>query len=108
MRYYAIFRKHWRCSLRSSYYKARVSGEEFVVILPETSFTKAEELAERLRKHIADHIFPVEDDVNIKLTISVGISSFPEHGQSCQDLLEVADSAMYDTKKAGRNQVKMP
>ncbi|MCP3908088.1 MAG: diguanylate cyclase, partial [Oceanicoccus sp.] len=45
---------------------------------------------------------------DLKLTASIGIATFPKYAQSWQDLLEVADSAMYAAKKAGRNQVKTP
>lgn len=95
-------------SIRNADYVARYGGEEFVIVLPETALTKAEELAERLRNQIAKYPLQTEDDKEINLTASIGISTFPEHGQSCQDLLEVADSSMYAAKKAGRNQVKAP
>lgn len=95
-------------SIRSTDYAARYGGEEFVIILPETPLLKAEELAERLRSKIDEHTFTIESDKDINLTASIGIATFPEHAQTSQDLIEVADSAMYAAKKAGRNQVKTP
>ncbi len=93
-------------SIRNTDYAARYGGEEFVIILPETELLKAEELAERLRKLIADHPFIIKIDKEIKITTSIGIATFPEHAKTSQELLETADSAMYAAKKAGRNQVK--
>ncbi len=95
-------------SIRKTDYTARYGGEEFVVILPETPFPKAEELAERLRSRVAGHPFPIEENKDLNLTASIGIATFPEHAKSWQDLLEIADSAMYVAKKAGRNRVKTP
>ncbi|MCP4044149.1 MAG: sensor domain-containing diguanylate cyclase [Gammaproteobacteria bacterium] len=102
------FAKVLDSSIRQTDYAARYGGEEFVVILPETPLAKAKELAERLRSQVADHPFPIESDKEVNLTASIGIATFPEYAQSWQDLLEVADSAMYAAKKAGRNQVKTP
>jgi diguanylate cyclase (GGDEF)-like protein len=100
------FSKVLESSIRNTDYAARYGGEEFVVILPETPLPKAEELAERLRNKVAEYPFPIEDDKDLNLTVSIGIATFPEHAQTGQELLEVADSAMYAAKKAGRNQVK--
>ena len=94
-------------SIRHTDYTARYGGDEFVVILPETSLTKAEELAERLRKQITEYSFPIEHNKEIKITASIGIASFPEHAKTEQELLNAADSAMYHAKQAGRNQVNV-
>ena len=93
-------------SIRNSDYVARYGGEEFFIILPETSLTKAKELAERLRSKIAEYQFPISDGKVLSLTTSIGIATFPEHAQTGEKLLEAADSAVYAAKKAGRNQVK--
>ncbi len=101
------FAKLLKNSIRTSDYAARYGGEEFVVVLPEAPLAKAEELAERLRKLIADCSFPVKIDKELKITVSIGIATFPEHAQTTKDLLEAVDSAMYAAKEAGRNQVKV-
>ncbi len=95
-------------SIRSTDYAARYGGEEFVIILAETPLLEAEELAERLRKQIADFLITIEDGKKLNLTVSIGIATFPDHAKTAKKLLEVADSAMYVAKKAGRNQVKTP
>ena len=102
------FAKVLESSIRNTDYAARYGGEEFVVILPETPLPKAEELAERLRNQVAEYPFPIGDDKDLNLTVSIGIATFPENAQTGQELLEVADSAMYAAKEAGRNQVKTP
>jgi diguanylate cyclase (GGDEF)-like protein/PAS domain S-box-containing protein len=95
-------------SIRKSDYAARYGGEEFVVVLPETPLLKAEELAERLRKQIEDTHFSINNNEDINLTVSIGISTFPEHAETSHELLEIADAAMYAAKAAGRNYVKIP
>lgn len=92
-------------AVRNSDYIARYGGEEFIVILPETTITKAEELAERLRNQVEAYSIPIGDDKQLNLTISIGIATFPEHGQSWQALVEAADVAMYTAKREGRNKV---
>lgn len=92
-------------TVRATDYVARYGGEEFVVILPETSLKKAEELAERLRMQTEELNIALKQ-TTLKITISIGISSYPEHGKSYEQLLEAADSAMYQAKMNGRNCVR--
>jgi diguanylate cyclase (GGDEF)-like protein len=85
---------------------ARYGGEEFVVILPETSPTGAMTFADRLRMGIETHEFPVGDG-NLRLTVSIGVSTFPAANvASADDLFARADAAMYRAKQDGRNQVR--
>ncbi len=93
-------------SVRKTDYAARYGGEEFVIVLPETSLSKAEVLAERLRNNIAEHPIQSENDRELKITVSVGIAMFPDHAQSLQDLVKAADMAMYEAKIKGRNRVQ--
>lgn len=84
---------------------ARYGGEEFVVILPETSLTGASTFAERLRMGISAHEFAVGEGI-IRLTVSIGISTFPAANiASADDFFARADAAMYRAKQDGRNQV---
>jgi len=91
-------------TVRNTDYVARYGGEEFVVILPETSLKKAEELAERLRIKTTELTISLKQ-TDIKVTVSIGISSYPEHGESYEKILEAADTAMYQSKTGGRNSV---
>jgi len=94
-------------SIRKTDYVARYGGEEFIIILPETTLIKAEELAERLCCTIAEHLIPINDDKMLKVSSSIGVASYPEHGQSWEDIIKASDSAMYTAKNDGRNQVKI-
>lgn len=90
--------------LRGADIVAKYGGDEFVVILPQTDRAGARILAERIRFAIEEHEFPGEGD-GMKITSSMGIAQFPEDGESTRDLLDVADSALYQAKRAGRNKV---
>jgi diguanylate cyclase (GGDEF)-like protein/putative nucleotidyltransferase with HDIG domain len=78
---------------------ARVGGEEFALILPDTGRNGALALAERLRRTLAEQF---ADDPT-PLTISFGLSVYPEHGETAASLLHAADQALYGAKESGRN-----
>ena len=82
----------------------RYGGEEFSVILVDTNKLDAQLAGERIRKAIESYKFKAYDEV-IDVTISAGISSFPQEGQTTEDLIEKADSALYQAKNKGRNRV---
>lgn len=85
---------------------ARYGGEEFVIILPQTDLKGATVVAEKLRRLVEEYPFPEEETQPAgKLTISLGVASYPEHAKSGDDLLAQADRAMYRAKAAGRNRV---
>ncbi len=83
---------------------ARFGGEEFVVILPETSIHAAVELAERIRLAFEQAVFHYEGK-SLKQTVSIGVAQFHPSMTSCKQLLEVADQRLYDAKRTGRNKV---
>jgi diguanylate cyclase (GGDEF)-like protein len=86
---------------------ARYGGEEFVSILPETSLEGAIIFAERLRERIAAQSFDIGNQRLLRLTVSIGIATFPSAGvASTDDLINRADEALYRAKAAGRNQVR--
>jgi diguanylate cyclase (GGDEF)-like protein len=87
----------------------RFGGEEFVLLLAQTSEHDACKIAERLRGHIASLAVPIDDRpdaLTVRVTISIGVTAMAR-GESYElaDLLAAADSAMYAAKQAGRNQV---
>ncbi|MDJ0805575.1 MAG: diguanylate cyclase [Gammaproteobacteria bacterium] len=84
---------------------ARYGGEEFVVILPETPLATAFPLAERLREEIMHQPIAIDATLQIAVTASIGIASFPDHTESPQALLGIADQALYNAKQQGRNRV---
>lgn len=90
----------------------RYGGEEFVVILPETNRESAQEVAERLRKNVSEHLNIAAGLHEEKITISIGGTVFAPNGSRSDQqyllfnkLLEDADIAMYQAKNNGRNQV---
>ena len=84
---------------------ARFGGEEFVMILPETSKDAAFYYAEALRKKVNNLNVRSEKNEEVALTISLGISSFPEDAKDIHSLIQTADEALYEAKRKGRNQV---
>ena len=82
---------------------ARYGGEEFVVILPETTGEGAFALAERLRTAVADSAVPATDGRTIRVTISIGVASFPADAGSGTAMIAAADAALYAAKQGGRN-----
>jgi len=83
---------------------AKYGGDEFVIILPQTDKVGAYLAAERLRESVEKEIFPgAENQPLKKLTISIGLASYPEHGMSDEEILNSADKALYFAKDSGRN-----
>ncbi|NPV52664.1 MAG: GGDEF domain-containing protein [Firmicutes bacterium] len=89
-----------KANLRDKDVLARYGGDEFVVILPDTDKERSRAIAERLKASIASVPFPHK-----RLTISVGISTFPEDADSPSDLIQAADDALRRAKKQGKDRV---
>lgn len=81
----------------------RYGGDEYTIILVETNPEAAGSVAERVRRLIADHSFLEEEGLHIRLTCSIGYSCCPEDTLSKNDLLDMADTAMYAGKGSGKN-----
>lgn len=84
---------------------SRMGGEEFSILLLNCSKFKAFKIAERIRKKAENTDFYISDNKAIKITISVGISSYPELTNKIDNLLKDADTALYEAKNSGRNKV---
>lgn len=80
----------------------RYGGEEFAILVPQTSGGNALEVAEKLRRMVETYRFP---GVPVKVTISAGVAEFPAHGKTRDELVAAADAALYASKEAGRNRV---
>lgn len=96
-----------QASLRAGDTLGRYGGEEFMVILPETSSEAAFTIAERMRASVSAQPFALEHTPNnITMTISIGIATYPLEVGSSNELIEKADQAMYWAKRLGRNQIR--
>jgi len=82
---------------------ARYGGDEFTILLPDTPHDVALDIAERIRKLVAATSFEAGRDTPFRLSISIGVGTFPQHGRDRTSLLDVADKAMYRAKSLGRN-----
>jgi diguanylate cyclase (GGDEF)-like protein len=79
---------------------ARYGGEEFFVLMPETEGDGAADVADRIRKGLAEERFP-----GGQVTLSFGVAEFPAHGDGPDALIAVADAALYEAKREGRDRV---
>ncbi|MET0118859.1 MAG: sensor domain-containing diguanylate cyclase [Sedimenticola sp.] len=91
--------------IRKTDYAGRYGGDEIIVVLPETSASQAVELAERLRKRIADERFTMVENEPLNITVSLGIATYPDNAMQQKELMRAADDAMYKAKESGRNLV---
>lgn len=85
---------------------ARLGGEEFAVVLPETPHQEALEFARLLREQIEAAKFDaVNQTGQLNTTTSIGVASFPQHGLTTLEIIHAADVAMYQAKMMGKNRV---
>jgi len=94
-------------SIRNIDVVARFGGDEFVIVLSDSNPELALQISKRLRKRIKENYFLEKDGLNLKISGCFGISNFPEHGDSVNDLIKKADMAMYDVKKSGKDGIKI-
>ncbi|GEM_PF-234918 len=91
-------------SLRNIDCASRYGGDEFIVLLPEVGKEGAFEVAERIRRLVTTKTLNANAD-GVSITVSIGIATFPEHGDTPKALIASADSALYHAKRKGRNRV---
>ena len=85
----------------------RYGGEEFVVILPQTKKEDAQTIGERIRRRIGEADFTNEEEsARVRVTVSVGVASYPENGRNSRELTEKMDQALYLAKGEGKNLVR--
>lgn len=94
-----------KSSLRESDVVCRYGGEEFVLILPETTASNARERAEALRSAVHGLQLRYREQPLGPITVSFGVAAFPEHGGNSKALLAAADAALYEAKRSGRDRV---
>lgn len=81
---------------------ARYGGEEFAIVMPETDAKGAQVIAERIREAVMAEVFQTETGP-LKVTLSLGIATFPENATEKQPLIDLADQCLYHAKRNGRN-----
>lgn len=86
---------------------ARYGGEEFALVLVKTDGQNAVETVERIRQHIAQHVFKGPHGEDIHITMSFGIAVYKEHAKQIDTLIQKADKALYRAKETGRNKVEL-
>ena len=92
-------------NLRNVDMVARIGGEEFVVVMPDTSVAVATRVASRLLKKVAADPIGVSTELSVPATISIGIAARLDEKDTIETFLARADSALYEAKHRGRNQV---
>jgi diguanylate cyclase (GGDEF)-like protein len=93
-----------RTTVRTSDFVARFGGDEFVLVAPETPLRSGIMVAERVRAAIGGHDFAVGED-RMRITVSAGLAAMPEHPADADELFRLADGALYEAKRRGRDQV---
>ena len=92
-------------TLRDSDVLGRIGGEEFILLLPDTPKSNAEQVAERMRARLANTTIKY-GELELTITASFGVASFTVDDGSLEEIIERADTAMYAAKNGGRNQVQ--
>lgn len=95
-------------ALRAGDILSRYGGDEFTVILPETSGDQVFLVAKRIKEQIEQLVIYTPDGTAVKGTVSIGVGVYPLHASNEKDLFLFADNMQYKAKVAGRNQVILP
>ena len=93
-------------TIRTNDYFGRMGGEEFAIILNNTSFEDALVVAEKIRQAVSDEIYHTQEGTPLPLTISIGMSMLLE-SDSKAEIIKRSDIALYQAKELGRNRVKV-
>jgi diguanylate cyclase (GGDEF)-like protein len=99
--------RKFRSQLREIDLVARFGGDQFAMILPHTFEKGGLEVAERLRRNIAAWVFPLSTSAEVRLTVSMGLCSYPQDGMSPPEMIEAAQKALGFAKAMGGNQVQL-
>lgn len=94
-----------QATLRQGDLLFRYGGDEFVAVLSDCGIASATQLAERLRRAVADHRFQGCGDPGLPVTVSIGVAGFPNHATSKSELLHEADQALYRAKRLSQDAV---
>lgn len=92
-------------SVRAGDVVCRYGGEEMTILLNHTSVPDAIRTAKKICQTVAEKKYRLSQDLEVNVTISLGVATFPENGQEPAELIEYADKCLYNAKENGRNQV---
>ncbi|CDE88411.1 TPA: hypothetical protein CPT81_01145 [Candidatus Gastranaerophilales bacterium HUM_20] len=92
-------------NVRATDIVCRYGGEEMSIILPNTSKDEAQSTAEKICQRVASRKFKLAQDKETNVTISLGVSTFPNDGDTASKVIDAADKRLYNAKHNGRNQV---
>lgn len=84
---------------------ARYGGDEFTILLVDTSLESGIQIGERIRAAVARAHFETRGSASLQVTVSVGVAAFPMHGREAEVLIDMADKAMYRAKSLGRDRL---
>lgn len=87
---------------RNEQFTARISGDEFIVTMMNRSADDVRQIVNELIEELA-HPYHISDDLNINVSVSIGISNYPSDGTEMTSLIKRADMAMYEAKQQGKN-----
>jgi diguanylate cyclase (GGDEF)-like protein len=103
----AVMRRLADClceTVRENDLVGRYGGEEFLILLPDSNARNSAQTAQRIRKMVQDLEIETSNE-NVSVTVSIGVSSYPQYGQDANAVICAADAALYQAKSSGRNQV---
>jgi diguanylate cyclase (GGDEF)-like protein len=96
-----------KAALRSADVACRYGGEEFCIVLPQTSLSEAQVIAERMRERVATKEYPFGKSQPLgAVTVSIGISTFAKHIDTAEKVIAAADRALYNAKTKGKNRIE--
>jgi diguanylate cyclase (GGDEF)-like protein len=96
-----------KAALRSADVACRYGGEEFCIILPQTSLSEAGVIAERMRLRVAEKEYPFGKSQPLgTVTVSIGISTYAKQIDTAEQIIAAADRALYNAKKRGKNRIE--
>ncbi|HEC78097.1 MAG TPA: diguanylate cyclase [candidate division WOR-3 bacterium] len=95
-----------RNNVRDTDFVARYGGEEFVIIFPETNKNMAVHVSERIRTEVERAMLLIRGAGRKRLTVSIGVATYPGDAEDFIDLVKVADEALYKAKQHGKNRVE--
>lgn len=96
-----------RCNLRTVDWAIRYGGDEFVIILPQTSNEEALIVVNRLRDSLNKAVYFQKEGLDIRITASFGLATYPEDAINKEDIIRLADQAMYRVKESTRNGIQV-